>query len=77
MCVTVYIGEANCDCVGDLRAYFDPVIIPDEEAMDARNMDVGKCCLCVVDLEATAKANGKTLTSPAHEDSDPMEYRFT
>lgn len=78
MCVTIIVDDNEVSSVAELRKSVPVVVIPDEDSMRAtaanQGGDIENGCLCVVDIDATAKANGRTIKENCS--ADPMVYWF-
>ncbi len=68
MCITVKVGEEYCDGLDELRAIL-PVVVLDKDYTEPLPEN---SCLCPVDIDATAVANGMWVYQPLG--GDPMEY---
>jgi hypothetical protein len=68
MCVEVQIGSTRCDTVGTLRAALSGPIL----GCNGRAPDPDEYCLCRVDLDATAAANGMTCRPATEAEGYPF-----
>lgn len=67
MCTEVLVEDAYCDTIGQLQAAVGGELVIDSPN---RSHFGPECCLCVVNIEATAEKHGFKLT----RSNDPFIY---
>ena len=70
MCQILYVSGKAVETLGELRKEM-PVLV--KESFYAKTPTDDETCLCPVDLEATAKANGFAVTKREDGDLDVVK----
>lgn len=74
MCESIILGDRQIETVGEARAAFATLVF-DADAEVRKTPPTETECLCWLDMEATATANGYVANN--QHGGDPFEWVFT